>query len=71
MRSCGNPHSAQRQNLYNRWSKEFVEGGKKRLAGDTARVATSGEIKTCGRKLASQEALVELAIGCAVAWPEI
>ena len=25
----------------NRWSKEFLEAGKKRLAGDTAREATS------------------------------
>ena len=25
------------QNLYYRWSKEFLEAGKKRLAGDTAR----------------------------------
>jgi len=29
------------QNLYYRWSKEFLEAGKKRLAGDTAREATS------------------------------
>jgi transposase len=29
------------QNLYNRWSKEFLKAGKKRLAGDTARVATN------------------------------
>ena len=27
------------QNLYYRWSKEFLEAGKKRLAGDTAREA--------------------------------
>jgi transposase len=27
------------QNLYYRWSKEFLEAGKKRLAGDTARAA--------------------------------
>ena len=33
------------QNLYYRWSKEFLEAGKKRLAGDTAREATSGEVK--------------------------
>ncbi len=25
------------QNLYYRWSKDFLEAGKKRLAGDTAR----------------------------------
>src|SRR5512147_2325676 len=33
------------QNLYYRWSKEFLEDGKKRLAGDTAREATSDEVK--------------------------
>jgi transposase len=33
------------QNLYCRWSKEFLEAGKKRLAGDTAREASSGEVK--------------------------
>ncbi len=27
-------------NVYYRWSKEFLEAGKKRLAGDTAREAT-------------------------------
>ena len=30
------------QSLYYSWSKEFLEAGKKRLAGDTARAATSG-----------------------------
>ena len=29
------------QNLYHRWSKDFLETGKKRLAGATARAATS------------------------------
>ena len=31
-------------NLYYRWSKEFLEAGKKRLAGDTKREATSNEV---------------------------
>jgi transposase len=31
-------------NLYYRWSKDFLEAGKKRLAGDTAREATSCEV---------------------------
>src|SRR5262247_3577183 len=35
------------QNLYYRWSKDFLEAGKKRLAGDTARAATSDEVRTC------------------------
>ena len=29
------------ESLYYTWSKEFLEAGKKRLAGDTARAATS------------------------------
>jgi transposase len=32
-------------NLYYRWSKEFLEAGKKRLNGDTVREATSNEVK--------------------------
>jgi len=32
-------------NVYYRWSKEFMEAGKKRLAGDTAREANSDEVK--------------------------
>jgi transposase len=34
------------QNLYYRWSKEFLEAGKKRLGGDTAREATSDEVQS-------------------------
>ena len=32
-------------NLYYRWSKEFLEAGKKRLLGDTKREATAPEVK--------------------------
>ena len=32
------------QNLYYRWSKDFLEAGKKRLAGDAVREATSDEV---------------------------
>ena len=32
------------EGLYYSWSKEFLEAGKKRLAGDTARQATSNEV---------------------------
>ena len=32
-------------NVYYRWSKEFLEAGKKRLTGDTVREATSDEVK--------------------------
>ena len=31
------------QNQYYSWSKEFLEAGKQRLAGDTKREANSGE----------------------------
>ncbi len=31
-------------NLYYRWSKDFLEAGKKRLQGDTVREATSTEV---------------------------
>ncbi len=34
------------ESLYYSWSKEFLEAGKKRLVGDTARAATSDEVKT-------------------------
>jgi transposase len=33
------------ESLYYNWSKEFLEAGKRRLAGDTVRAATSGEVK--------------------------
>ncbi|MCB6180244.1 IS3 family transposase, partial [Rhodobacter sp. Har01] len=33
------------QSLYYSWSKEFLEAGKKRLAGDTAHQANTGEVK--------------------------
>ncbi len=51
------------QNLYYRWSKEFLEAGKKRLAGDTVREATSDEVKSL-RSQASQlkELLAEMMI---------
>ena len=32
------------QNVYYRWSKEFQEAGKQRLAGDIKREATSNEV---------------------------
>ena len=33
------------ESLYYNWSKEFLEAGKRRLVGDTARAATSSEVK--------------------------
>ena len=38
------------QSLYYSWSKEFLEAGKKRLTGDTARAATSTEVKALRRE---------------------
>ena len=32
-------------NMYYRWSKDFLEAGKKRLHGDTAREANSSEVQ--------------------------
>ena len=33
------------KSLYYKWSKEFLEAGKRRLSGDTERQATSPEVK--------------------------
>ena len=49
--------------MYYGWSKEFLEAGKKRLAGDTAREASSDEVKqfrTEARQL--KEALAEVTL---------
>src|SRR5215510_7120836 len=49
------------ENLYYRWSKEFLEAGKKRLAGDTARAATSEEVKDLRREASAlKEVVAEL-----------
>ena len=51
------------QNLYYRWSKEFLEAGKKRLAGDTAREATSEEVKGLRRESVQlKEVVAELTL---------
>jgi transposase len=33
------------QVIYYKWSKDFMEAGKRRLAGDTARAANTDEVK--------------------------
>jgi len=38
------------ESLYYSWSKEFLKAGKKRLAGDTSRAATTDEVKDLRRK---------------------
>jgi transposase len=50
-------------NVYYRWSKEFLEAGKKRLAGDTAREATSDEVKGLRREaVALKEVVADLTL---------
>ena len=36
--------------MYYGWSKEFLDAGKRRLAGDTARAATTDEVKQLRRE---------------------
>jgi transposase len=46
-----------------RWSKDFLEAGKKRLAGDTVRAATSEEVKDLRREAgALKEVVAELTL---------
>ena len=55
-------------NVYYRWSKEFLEAGKKRLAGDTVREATSDEVKNLRSEASAlKEALAESVTGKPVA----
>ena len=44
--------------MYYGWSKEFLEAGKRRLAGDTARAATSGEVKDLRREASALKEVV-------------
>ena len=51
------------QSLYYVWSKEFLEAGKRRLAGDTARAASSDEVKDLRREAtALKEVFAEQAL---------
>ena len=51
------------QSLYYSWSKEFLEAGKRRLAGDTARQATSPEVKELRAEAAAlKEAVADLTL---------
>ena len=48
------------ESLYYSWSKEFLEAGKKRLSGDTARQASPGEVKDLRKEMRDlKEALAE------------
>ncbi len=46
------------ESLYYSWSKEFLEAGRRRLAGDTTRQASSGEVKDFRREKADLKELV-------------
>jgi transposase len=51
------------QSLYYTWSKKFMEAGKRRLAGDTARAATTGEVQDLrGEARALKECVVDLTL---------
>lgn len=51
------------ESLYYSWSKEFLEAGKRRLAGDTARAATSIEVRDLRREArALKEVVAEQAV---------
>jgi len=51
------------ESLYYSWSKEFLEAGKRRLAGDTARQATSPEVKNLrSESTALKEVVAELTL---------
>jgi nitrate/nitrite transporter NarK/transposase-like protein len=44
--------------MYYGWSKEFLEAGKKRLAGDTARAATADEVQDLRREAGALKEVV-------------
>ena len=49
--------------VYYSWSKEFLEAGKRRLAGDTTRQATSPEVKDLRAEAAAlKEAVADLTL---------
>ena len=51
------------QSLYYSWSKEFMEAGKRRLAGDTARATTSGDVQDLRREArALKECVADLTL---------
>ena len=51
------------QSLYYAWSKDFMEAGKRRLAGDTARAATTDEVKELRREASAlKECVADLTL---------
>ena len=51
------------QSLYYTWSKEFMEAGKRRLAGDTARAASTDEVRDLRREASAlKECVADLTL---------
>jgi len=51
------------QSLYYTWSKEFMEAGKRRLAGDTARAATTDDVRDLRREASAlKECVADLTL---------
>jgi transposase len=51
------------ESLYYKWSKEFLEAGKRQLSGDTARQATAPEVKDLrSEALALKECVADLTL---------
>ena len=48
-------HEGIHQNLYYRWSRDFLEAGKKRLSGGTQREASTSEVTVCSKQKAMQK----------------
>ena len=42
------------ESMYHSWSKEFLEAGRRRLAADTARAATTDEVKGLRQEVRAQ-----------------
>ena len=51
------------ESLYDKWSKEFLEAGKRQLSGDTARQATASEVKELrSQALSLKECVADLTL---------
>tara|TARA_B100000989_G_scaffold250637_1_gene198478 strand:- start:1051 stop:1425 length:375 start_codon:yes stop_codon:yes gene_type:complete len=51
------------ESLYYKWSKEFLEAGKRQLSGDTERQATASEVKELrSQALALKECVADLTL---------
>jgi transposase-like protein len=57
------------ESMYYSWSKEFLEAGKRPLAGDTARAATTDEVKQLRRE--AQDLKEVVAESCSAAFDQI